>query len=407
MRARILVLVLALATPVLAQDGGLLERVKKESAIERRMALAEIRGSLGLYKKPEPADWSPREHGKGRLEVKDGVPVLHLEGTPEEMGEQHGKLLGREARALAHSYLRAFLGREIDGARVRARELFWKHLSADERTEIEAFASASGISLEDTLLAQCFPDLYRAWACSTIAAVATAAETEPLLARNLDFVGMGFIHDYSCVVVARPKGKTPYVSVGWPGLVGVLSGQNASGVALAVMVVHNEKGCASGVPFQLAFRRALETAKTADDVKTLLDATPLTVTNNLMVVDKDDRARVLELDPEGIHARYPDRKGRLFATNHFVSREKRESRASLTFLSSMIRLGAVDRTCRSRDRIGVPLAIDGLRSAAPARMNVQAMVFTPRSGDVWVALGKPPAADREFVRLGGDWLLPR
>jgi len=35
-------------------------------------------------------------HGAGRLEVIDGTKVLFVKGTPEEMGEQHGRLLKKE-----------------------------------------------------------------------------------------------------------------------------------------------------------------------------------------------------------------------------------------------------------------------------------------------------------------------
>lgn len=383
------------------------ERWKKEAAIERKMVLAEVRGELHLYERPAPPDWSERSWKKGRLEVRSGVPILRLEGTPEEMAEQHARLLGKEARALTNSYLPAFLGgrKELDRARKRARELFWPHLTDSEKAEVQVFARESGIDERDVLLAQSFPDLYRAWGCSTLAAVGSGTAAGPLLARNLDFVSMGFIQDYSLVVVAKPTGKKAYVSVAWPGILGVLSAQNDS-VALSVMVVHDERGCAAGVPFELAFRRAIETASSSADVQRTLEALPLTVANNLTVVDKEGDARVLEITAKGkIVARHPDRKGHLASTNHFNSSELREARTSLTYLSSLRRLEAVERVCAKEDRIGIDAAITALRASAPARINVQSMIFEPREGTLRVALGKPPAADRPFVKLDRATLL--
>jgi hypothetical protein len=387
---------------------GFYERWKKESAIERKLIVAEVRGELGLVKRPLPPDWTPRKWGKGELEVKDGVPVLRVEGTPAEMGEQQGHLVGREARALSDSYLPAFLGgrNELERGRVRARELFWPHLSDDEKAEIGAFAKASGIDERDVLLAQGFADLYRAWGCSTLAAVGDAAPYpgQPLLARNLDFVTMGFLQDYSYVVVARPANKTPFVSLGFPGVLGVISGENARGVALAVMVVHDEHGCVAGVPFTFAFRRALETADTTEDAIATLERLPRTVANNLMVVDRHETARLLEITPAGIVARSPDARGLLSSTNHFQSKELREPRMTLTYLSSKQRLGAVEKTCRDESRITVPVAIAALRAAAPARINVQGMIFEPATRSIHVAFGKPPAVTRPFVKLDGAWL---
>lgn len=378
------------------------ERWRKEAAIERHMALAEVRGILGLYEAPAKPDWSARTSGKGRLEVLRGVPVLRLEGTPEEMGEQAGHLVGHEARALMDSYLPAFVGgrRELEKARGRARRLFLPHLTDAERRELEAFARASGLSSDDVLLAQGFADLYRLWSCTAIGAVgkSTAQSADgPLLARNLDFVDMGFLHRYSYVVVARPEGKEPYVSVSWPGLIGVLSGMNRS-VSLAVLVVHDEHDCHEGVPFQLAFRRALETATSEADVEATLRALPITVTNNLAVVDAKGGAAVLELSPSGVVARGPDARGRLLATNHFLSDERRETRASLTYLSSRRRLAAAEKVCEAADVVTVDVAVEGLR-AAEMPITVQSMVFLPRSGELRLALGKPPAAKRDFVRL--------
>src|SRR5581483_714854 len=285
-------------------------------------------------------------------------------------------------------------------ARARARELFWPHLSDSEKAEIQVFARESGIDERDVLLSQCFPDLYRAWGCSTLAAVGSGSAAGPLLARNLDFVSMGFIQDYSVVVVAKPAGKKPYVSVAWPGILGVLSAQSDS-VALSVMVVHDEHGCEPGVPFELAFRRAIESASSTEEVEASLRATRLTVANNLMVVDAKGAARCLELSPPGtIVARRPDARGLLASTNHFCSAELKESRASLTYLSSRRRLEAVERTCASGEPVSIETAIAALRASAPARINVQSMIFEPASGELRVALGKPPAAERPFVRLG-------
>ncbi|MEZ0227679.1 MAG: C45 family autoproteolytic acyltransferase/hydrolase, partial [Planctomycetota bacterium] len=355
-------------------------------------------------------DWTARTWKKGSLEVVDGVPILRLEGTPEEMAEQHARLLGQEARALAESYLPAFVGgkKELEKARARARELFWPHLTDSEKAEVRVFARESGIDEKDVLLAQAFPDLYRAWGCSTLAAVKEGAAFGPLLARNLDFVSMGFIQDYSCVVVAKPAGKKAYVSIAWPGILGVLSAQNDS-VALSVMVVHGDRGCEAGVPFELAFRRAIETCSTNDEVKACLEKTRLTVANNLMVVDAKGDASVYELIPGlgDVVARRPDAKGHLASTNHFQSRSLKEARASLTYLSSARRLEAVEKTCAREPKVGLDTAKAALRASAPGRINVQSMIFEPSKGVVHVAFGKPPAAERKFVRLDRATLLGR
>lgn len=399
-------LIIAAAGPAAADPGrdlrDLWEAIRAESRIESRMVLGTVRGLLAP---PPPApDWSPRRHGKGRLELGPGnVPILHLEGTPEEMGEQHGVLLKDEIRALLGWYVPSFVGpRELPAAKRRARELFLAHVPDEHRREAEALARAADLPVEDVLFGQCFTDVYRVFACSTLAAPSPEGT---LLARNLDFPGMGRLGRYSIVVVARPEGRRPYVSITWPGLVGVLSGQSAD-LALSVMVVHNGERTRPGVPFQLAFRRVLEQAGDVAAAEHLLRDTPLTVTNNLMLVDAAGGARVLELHPDGIVARAPDEDGRLVATNHFVSPERREPRLSFEFVSSHRRYRKVCDVALGDDGpVPVARAREALDAAAVGPITLQSMVFLPGAKALEVSLpASGPATRGRWVRLEG--LLP-
>ena len=379
------------------------ERWRAERNIELRMALGELRGRLAP---PPPApDFSPRSWGQGRLERgPGGVPILYLSGTPEEMGAQHGHLLGREVRALTR-YLRGFLGpRELESAQARARELFLAHTPAAYLREAEALAAAAGLPLEQLLFAQWFTDMYRVFACTCVGA---PSDEGPLLARNLDFPGQGYLGRYSLLVVVHPQGKRPYVSVSWPGLLGVLSGMN-EGVALAVMVVHRAAPTA-GVPFQLAFRSALEEAGDAAGVEAHLRALSLTVSNNLMVVDRGGAARVLELEPgHVVTTRRPDGEGRVISTNHFLGQPE-PWRPSLTHLSSLVRYRKADRVAHAEPG---PLSLDRARAAlketASATLTQQSMVFLPARGQMDLALrDEPPATDGRWVRLDVRALLAR
>src|SRR4029077_14149014 len=49
-------------------------------------------GEPGVAQPAEPFRFPEGKHGKGELKYVNGVPVLVLAGTPEEMGEQMGVL---------------------------------------------------------------------------------------------------------------------------------------------------------------------------------------------------------------------------------------------------------------------------------------------------------------------------
>ena len=194
------------------------------------------------------------------------------------------------------------------------------------------------------------------------------------------------------------------MAIGWPGLLGVLSGQN-KGVALGVLVVHDSRGARSGLPFQFALRRALEEATSSEGVERLLRQTPLTVTNNLALIDSEGDARVLELHPEGIESRRGQ--GRpLTITNHFESPARRTSRLSFSYLSSTNRLRAIRRRCPSSEaRPSLEQARQGLADAGVS-FTAQSMIFLPKTGELEVSFAtRGSAAKGTFVRIGSELLL--
>ena len=312
------------------------------------------------------------------------------------MGVQQGALLRDEIQGLLR-YVRQFVGpRELPDALARAKELFAPALPPAYRDELRGLAAGSGIDYDELLLAQSFTDLYRGFACTCVAAPLGDAGTG--LARNLDFPGFGYLARYSIVVVRQPEGGRRTVSIGWPGLIGVLSGQSEQ-LALAVMVVHDAEGASAGLPFQLVFRRVLEEADDVTQAHALLSELPRTVTNNLMVVDRAGGAAAFELGREEVVRRDPPAHRWLVSTNHFVSGDLAEARASFSFLNSRGRLKKA-RECRPSDGA---YALADLQQALRESDNAatqQSMVFLPRTGEVYVSLpDKPPAAKGTLVRL--------
>ena len=150
----LLPVLLLVAAPALADDPKPKSRREEvrdawklfwaERRIENTMVLGHLRGLLS--RRPPAPDWTPRVAGKGRLERgPGGIPILFLEGTPEEMGTQHGTLLRNELRAMEH-YVRALVGkRRLPGARKRARQSEQFDIADYIRDQL----TQAGITLED------------------------------------------------------------------------------------------------------------------------------------------------------------------------------------------------------------------------------------------------------------------
>ena len=113
---------------------------------------------------------------------------------------------------------------------------------------------------------------------------------------------MGYIHEHTLVTVYRPTGKHAFASVGFPGLVGVLSGMNDAGLCVAVLEVYDAKDGEphfnpKGIPYAMCHRRLLEECTTIAEAKKLLERMPRTSLLNLAVADRTGTA-VFEVTPK-------------------------------------------------------------------------------------------------------------
>ena len=187
-------------------------------------------------------------------------------------------------------------------------------LPADHREEMRAAAEQLGIDRELGLVGNLLLDVYRGgFGCSSLIVDAGHSATGgPLFGRNLDFYTLGILDKYSLVTVHRPKGKHAFVSIGFPGMFGCLSGMNDAGLALAVHEVFLSRDGAAmfnpkGVPYTFCFRRILEECATVAEAEKLLRATPRTTILSLALCDRRGRV-VLEMTPKSVVARHGERR---------------------------------------------------------------------------------------------------
>ena len=98
----------------------------------------------------------------GSLEIKNGFYVLHLRGSAEEMGRQHGTLLKDQISEFVQEYL--FEG-VVEESGVPWALLVWTAryyeaaMPEDFKTELQAIAEASGVSYEAILVSQLLGDI--------------------------------------------------------------------------------------------------------------------------------------------------------------------------------------------------------------------------------------------------------
>ena len=179
------------------------------------------------------------------------MPLLTVEGTPEEIGEAVGRLALRPGRRMADypdDLLRAFWLRALRRPILQIGRGLVRRLPDDFRREMEAMYASAGLDRDRAVLSNTFYDVKKIAFCSALLVTAgRSTEGGPLLGRNLDYPPLGYANDYSLVTVYRPRGALHgFASVGFPGMVGCLSGMNDAGLTVAVMEAYQVRPATGG-----------------------------------------------------------------------------------------------------------------------------------------------------------------
>ncbi len=330
-------------------------------------------------------------HGKGELKYIHGLPVLMLEGTPAEIGEQEGVLAVKAAAPLLagkDAMIRSYHLETVYPALLRLAGLLAWQLPKDHLTEIEAMARASGQPRDFLLFANAFPDLLQIGGCATLVVESSRSKTgAPLFGRNLDWPPFQDLQKYTLVSVYRPKGKHAFVSVTFPTLAGCFSAMNDAGLTLAMLEVRSAKDGAThfnpaGTPCMLLMRRVMEECATVEEAEKLFRAAPRAIMQNLAICDKK-RAAVFEVTPKNLVVRPSDR-GLSLCTNHFCTPEL-----------------ATNTHCRRFDileqnekvaKLGIADVAHQLHLVNQGKMTLQTMIFEPATLRLHLSFGRGPAS---------------
>lgn len=345
-----------------------------------------------------------RADGKGPVRIVEGIPVVRLAGTHREIGRRHGELLKAQIHFLKQEYYDKFVVPLLRPDRLAAwADAVEEHVPEHYREELRGLAEGCGLDYRQVLEFNVSVDRFQAVFCSTVlAAGGETADGRVYFGRNLDFPGRDVLNRMNVVFVFAPEGETPVASVLWPGLIGVLSGMNAQGVAGATMMIHQGEEIRPGMPYPLLYREALARARTVGDVHDAIAAAKRTCPNNFMVVGPDGTAEVIEWDQARV-ARRKATRGGLCSTNHFRSDELRGTGWSI----GVGRYESLERfLSEERGKIDLAAVQRALADVAtPWFLNVQSMVFLPAERSLHLAVGGDlPVARHPFVLLDRETL---
>ncbi|MCF6311888.1 MAG: C45 family autoproteolytic acyltransferase/hydrolase [Verrucomicrobiales bacterium] len=321
------------------------------------------------------------EFGKGRLESIDGTRVLFLQGSPEQMGEQHGKLLGAEARNLVD---RIVYGVGVGSSIAKGRWFFGEIEEAQRRLEpfipkaylreMDALAVAAGLHPRETRLANFFPELFH---CSGFALHGKATLGGRMYhGRVLDYLrGLG-LEQNAVVMVMRPDDGNAWVNVGYAGFIGSVTAMNEKHLAIGEMGGRGE-GDWDGKPMAQLMREVMEKADTIDQAVEIMRQSPRTCVYYYVISDaKSGRAVGIKATPD------------LFET--VWSGEAHEQLSDPVEDTVLMSAGGrykelVKRVKGQWGQFDEDSARDLMTRPVCMNSNIQSVLFAPGNLDFWVA----------------------
>ncbi len=347
--------------------------------------------------------------GAGWLERIDGYPVLHLKGTPYEMGYQHGVLFRDHVRENSR-YLLDVKGEqealEWGPVRLKPRALIQTIVDTQKRfvpdrylDEIRGLADGAGLSEADARLANFIPEMFH---CSGFALLNSATKDGTLYhGRVLDYAIDWRLQEHAVLIVAEPAGGIPFVNVTYAGFIGSVTGMNARHVSIGEMggsgIGHWE-----GVPMAWLIRDALERSETLDDAIRIFRDSPRTCQYFYVIADaKTNRAVGMEA-----------------SWNAFFTLEPGQSHPLLPKpVKDCVLLSAGDRydelarrAAAGYGRFTAEMALRLMDRPVAMKSNLHNVLFEPKSTRLWVAnagTDRQPAAEREYQAFQLTELLAR
>lgn len=329
--------------------------------------------------------------------VRTGAPTVRLQGTPAQLGAEHGRQLAAQIKPLHEQFLQQWLRSDVQRAMaLAAAQGFEPLLRPEHKEELHSLAAAAGVDEGQMLLSNCFLDVGGMVTCSTLTLPALqSSDGVARFARNLDFPSFNIADKHSVVFVVKPSdGRHGFVHVGWPGLIGVLTGMNEHGLTIASMEVTRDRRPPTAMPYTLLYRTILERCRTVDEALALLETTPKQTANNLMIMDAAGQRALAEIYPDRVFVRRND-SGSLISTNH-----RRElidpTRYPEQSCPRYARLAQA--TSEPGRTFGVVDLQKLLAEVAQGDMTLQSMVFEPGNRVMYMATGKN-APQRQWERI--------
>lgn len=224
-----------------------------------------------------------------------------------------------------------------------------------------------------------------------------------ILGRVLDFnVGEEFAEE-KVILFVNPDEGIPFVSVTWPGFLGVVSGMNKEGLTVTMNAGKSKIPLTAKEPISIVARKILQYASTIEAAIAIAKESEVFVSEALMIGSAhDNRAVLIEMSPKNFGV-YEVSNSRLVCSNHFQSEAYKKDKRNANAIENSHTQYRFDRMNELIDevpKVNPKMMVDilrnkeGLKDIKLGYGNEKAInqlvahhgiVFKPHLGQVWIS----------------------
>lgn len=205
---------------------------------------------------------------------RPNIPVqIYLSGSHYEMGLQYGVLLKDEIRQMTNSLSKVivYYSEEMKIPKDLVYIYFKfninklsRNIPSKYKDEMKGISDGSGVDLNAIYAISLFDDMVHSMGCSSI--LALSEDNTILHGRNEDlYLGME-LGRKQVIVQYNPTGYNSYMSISFPGFIGVSTGYNSKGLAYSHHSRYAHGTNYKGYPQHTISRMALEECSSLQEV---------------------------------------------------------------------------------------------------------------------------------------------
>ncbi len=366
---------------------------------------------------------------------KGNITWITLKGAPFSRGWSYGEVV-KNKLPMVMAELRGLIP-PLPGGRLTISLLrglaYWKlhkllpFIPEDIKEEINGLTWSSkdvGTRYDEVLMTHVLFDLV-----PTLGACLTFGyrdENGLIVGRTFEFEGAGSAFKKNIQVIKMiPETGNSYVSITWPGFLGVTSGMNSKGLVVTFNSIWLRDRSNKGIPTVILIRKILRDASNIEDALSIIqDAKRLAPI--IIYIGEGDTGRqvIVEATLDRIFLRWDDGKG-LWATNHFISKKllnayPRYEKAKNGTNFSLIRGLRIKQLIESHNRVnGIQLALKIVRDhksflykrlspfgeAGLARRGiVYSVIFQPKKRLLWISGYPQPFGPFYGFNFNGEYI---